>query len=122
MDDRRRERKDAQGIARLDRAILQERRMEARPFSWWVAQADAMMERCVKCEGPVEGVYVPPTQATMGECAVVAHCRICGAERMVLAGRGGVPYTDQASGQLRGPREKARRMNTSRRGDYGEAH
>ena len=86
-----------------------------KPVTWWVAQAMGVMERCVKCDGPVEGVYVAPTQGTQGECAVVAHCRMCGAERMVLAGRGGVPYEDQTRGVIRGPREVARRMNTSRR-------
>mgnify|MGYP001580033488 CR=1 FL=1 len=65
----------------------------AQSFSWWVAQADAVTATCAKCEGAMDGVYVPPTQATMGECAVVAHCRMCGAELMVIAGRAGVPYS-----------------------------
>ena len=63
-----------------------------KPVTWWVAQAMGIVETCERCEGPVEGVYVAPTMATQGECAVVAHCRICGRERMVLSGRMGVPY------------------------------
>ena len=63
-----------------------------KPVTWWVAQAMGIVETCEKCEGPVEGVYVAPTMATQGECAVVAHCRLCGRERMVLSGRMGVPY------------------------------
>lgn len=86
-----------------------------KPFSWWVAQADAITETCAKCEGPMEGVYVPPSQGNMEECAIVAHCR-CGVERMILAGRGGVPYEDQVRGEVRPPQVKARRTNTSRRG------
>ena len=62
------------------------------PFSWWVAQAEAVEGVCAKCEGPLVGVYVPPTRATVNECAVVAHCRVCGGERLVLAGCAGVPY------------------------------
>ena len=62
------------------------------PVSWWVAQAEAIRETCSVCEGPVEGVYVAPTQGTVGECAVVAHCRMCGRERVIIAGRMGVPY------------------------------
>ena len=62
-----------------------------KPLSWWLAQALSVEGACPKCAEPVEGVYVSPTQATMGECAVVAHCR-CGWERMVVAGRGGMPY------------------------------
>ena len=62
------------------------------PLGWWIAQANAIRETCERCEGPVEGVYVAPTKETMGECAVVAHCRICGRERMVTAGRNGIPY------------------------------
>ncbi len=85
------------------------------PLSWWIEQAEAIQETCRVCAGPVVGVYVAPTVETMGECAVVAHCRVCARERMVLAGRGGVPYTEQGPGQLRGPRQVARRMNTSRR-------
>ena len=65
---------------------------QPKSYSWWVAQADQVRETCAKCEGPVEGAYAPPTPATHGECAVVAHCRLCGAERMVLCGRGGIPY------------------------------
>ena len=64
-------------------------------LTWWVAQAMGVMEQCVKCEGLVEGIYVPATRETMGECAVVAHCRICGWERVVLAGHGGVPYAQR---------------------------
>ena len=59
---------------------------------WWAAQADAIEETCQVCQGPVFGVYVAPTRDTFGECAVVAHCRICGRERVVIAGRMGVPY------------------------------
>jgi hypothetical protein len=86
-----------------------------KPVTWWVAQAMGIVETCRACEGPVEGIYIAPTTETKGECAVVAHCRLCGRERMVLAGRAGVPYEDQSPGQLRGPREVARRVNTSRR-------
>ena len=89
-----------------------------KPFSWWVAQADAVTETCTKCEGPMEGVYVPPSQGNMGECAIVAHCR-CGVERMILAGRGGVPYEDQIRGEVRPPQVKARRVGTSRRAAQG---
>ena len=64
-----------------------------KPLVWWVAQAMGIMERCIKCEGPVEGTYVSATPETMGECAVVAHCRLCGRERVVITGRGGVPYS-----------------------------
>ena len=66
-----------------------------KPLVWWVAQAMGIMERCVKCEGPVEGTYVSATPETMGECAVVAYCRLCGRERMVIAGRGGIPYSQE---------------------------
>lgn len=75
---------------RLAGMVLESLR-DPQPMTWWVAQADEIMERCQKCDGPVEGVYVPPTQSTLGECAVVAHCRICGRERVVITGRGGVP-------------------------------
>src|SRR3990167_468007 len=64
----------------------------SQPVSWWVAQAEAIRETCRVCEGPVEGVYVAPTQGTVGECAGVAHCRMCGRERVIIAGRMGVPY------------------------------
>ncbi len=63
-----------------------------RSMAWWIAQADQITGSCAKCEGLIVGAYIPPTQETMGECAVVAHCRLCGAERLVIAGRGGVPY------------------------------
>ena len=76
-----------------------------KPFSWWVAQADQVSETCAKCEGAMEGVYVPPTQETMGECAVIAHCR-CGIERVVIAGRDRVPYDDQTRGTVKPPRVK----------------
>ena len=100
------------------------------PFSWWVAQAAVIRETCRKCEGPVEGGYVPPTKETMGECAVVAHCRLCGAERMVIAGRGGAPYTPEGLADARaqtrralpgnGPRRASRRGATRRWGKAEE--
>ncbi len=89
-----------------------------KPITWWVAQAMGIVETCKACEGPVEGVYVAPTVETMGECAVVAHCRTCGRERMVLAGRGGVPYEEQGPGQVYEPR----RANTSRRRGPYDTH
>ena len=68
---------------------------EAQPFSWWVAQANEVDTRCPRCDGPVHGIYIPPTAATVGECAVVAHCRLCGREHVLIVGRAGVPYTQQ---------------------------
>lgn len=43
----------------------------------------------------------------MGECAVVAHCRVCGAERMVIAGRGGMPYGESPAEMTTEARAKA---------------
>ena len=78
------------------RRVIVERAPEIppRPFSWWVAQTEEIAGTCAKCEGPIVGVYVPPTRATVNECAVVAHCRICGNERMILSGMAGVPNGD----------------------------
>ena len=112
---RHRERQAQDDIARLDAAFAAEAPREVRPFSWWVTQAEAITETCPKCEGPVEGVYVPPSQANMGECAVVAHCRICGSERMVIAGRAGVPYGTEP---VLTPTEQAVQQERSRRGRY----
>ena len=81
------------------------------PFIWWVAQANQVTGTCEKCEGPIEGVYVPPTQGSEYECAVVAHCRVCGQERMILAGSAGVPYTDQTRGELIPKGRKKKRVH-----------
>ena len=63
-----------------------------RSYSWWDAQAHALAGgTCPKCKGLTFGQYVPPTRATVNECAVIEHCRICGWERVVLQGRSGVP-------------------------------
>lgn len=78
-----------------------------KPSPWWVAQAEAIRETCERCEGPVEGVYIPPTRETANECAVVAHCRLCGRERMVLSGMAGTPYEDQTREPLKGPKRRA---------------
>ena len=76
----------------VSRPTLEERRKK--PLDWWVSQAHQVSGRCQVCEGPIEGMYIPPTVETQGECAVVAHCRVCGRERMLLAGRNQVPYEE----------------------------
>ena len=76
----------------VSRPTPEERRKK--PLDWWVSQAHQVSGRCQVCEGPIEGMYIPPTVETQGECAVVAHCRVCGRERMLLAGRNQVPYEE----------------------------
>ncbi len=76
----------------IDGVVRAEPERTVRPLTWWVAQAEAIAETCAKCDGPVRGQYIPPTQSTMNECAVVAHCQLCGSERVLIAGHGGTPY------------------------------
>jgi len=72
--------------------IIREPQRPVMSVAWWSEQANKIDEICKACHGPVFGVYVAPTKETVGECAVVAHCRICGREWMIISGRMGVPY------------------------------
>ena len=96
--DRQRQRRAAVQEARLDRLdrlVGGRGPAPAQPLPWWLAQALQLDGgECPKCSGVTRGVYVPPTTATLNECAVVEHCPLCGWEHPVLCGAAGVPFTD----------------------------
>ena len=99
------ERAQERAEGQIDAVVHAEPTPNVRPLVWWIAQAELITETCAKCEGPMTGQYITPTQGTMGECAVVANCRICGTERVVIAGRGGIPYSDADLAAARGHQE-----------------
>src|SRR3990167_868174 len=96
--DRQRQRRAAvQGARpeRLDRLVGGAGPAQAQPLPWWLAQALQLDGgECPKCSGVTQGGYVPPTTATLNECAVVEHCQLCGWEHPVLCGAAGGPFTD----------------------------
>lgn len=73
--------------------------LNSQPVSWWTLMAQEYGgKECPRCGGLTRAFYFPPTRKSVGDCGILETCRLCGYEKVHLAGRWGAPidYANKA--------------------------